>query len=113
MSILKELNTIIETTGIPVETGVFKGKSPNEYVVLTPLTESFSLYGDNKPLFETQEVRLSLFCKGNYIKIKNQLVALLLQADFTITERRFIGLENDTGYYNYAIDVIKEYETEV
>lgn len=38
MSILKELNTILDGLGISVETGVFKGKAPDEYAVITPMT---------------------------------------------------------------------------
>ena len=112
MSILSELNTLFETANIPVETGVFSGVPPDEYLVLTPLTDTFAVYGDNKPLADVSEVRVSLFSKNNYLQRKNQLVRMLLQADFVITDRRYIGHEDDTGYYHYAIDVAKEYETE-
>ena len=40
MSILSELNTLFETANIPVETGVFSGVPPDEYMVLTPLTDT-------------------------------------------------------------------------
>ncbi len=113
MSILSELNTLIKIIDIPVETGVFSGVPPIEYIVITPLNDTFAIFGDNKPLLDIQEARLSLFSKKNYIQRKNQLVKILLQADFTITERRYVGHENDTGYHNYAIDVSKNYETEV
>ena len=113
MSILSEINELLSTIGIPVETGVFSGVPPDEYIVLTPLVDTFAVFGDNIPLLEIQEVRLSLFSKKNYIKRKNQLVSVLLQADFTITERRYVGHENDTGYHNYCVDVAKDYETEV
>jgi hypothetical protein len=53
-----------------------------------------------------------MFSKNNYLQRKNQLVRMLLQADFVITDRRYIGHEDDTGYHHYAIDVAKEYETE-
>lgn len=112
MSILSELNTLFETANIPVETGVFSGVPPDEYLVLTPLTDTFAVYGDNKPLADVSEVRVSLFSKNNYLQRKNQLVRMLLHADFAITDRRYIGHEDDTGYYHYAIDVAKEYETE-
>ena len=112
MSILSELNTLLDAVNIPVETGVFSGVPPDEYVVLTPLSDDFVVFGDNKPLVEVQEVRLSLFSKNNYIQRKNQLVRLLLQADFVITDRRYIGHENDTGYHHFCIDVAKEYELE-
>ena len=110
MSILSELNILIEAANIPVETGVFSGLPPDEYVVLTPLNDSFDVFGDNKPLADIQEVRLSLFSKNNYLQRKNQLVRLLLQADFVITGRRYIRCEADTGYHHYAIDVAKPYE---
>lgn len=69
MSILAELNTLL-TPVLPVETGVFSGVPPDEYLVLTPMTDEFALFGDNCPLNEVAEVRISLFpkiiiCKGN------------------------------------------------
>lgn len=112
MSILSELNTLLETINIPVETGVFSGVPPDEYVVLTPLADTFAVFGDNKPLADINEVRISLFSKNNYLQRKNQLVRLLLQADFVISDRRYIGHEDDTGYHHYAIDVAKFYELE-
>lgn len=112
MSILSELNTLFETANIPVETGVFSGVPPDEYMVMTPLTDTFAVYGDNRPLADINEVRISLFSKNNYLQRKNQLVRMLLQADFAITDRRYIGHEDDTGYHHYAIDVAKYYELE-
>lgn len=109
MSILQELNTLL-TPILPVETGVFSGIAPDEYLILTPLADTFAVFGDNKPLADINEVRISLFSKNNYLQRKNQLVRILLQANFFITERRYIGHENDSGYYNYAIDVAKYYE---
>ncbi|KGP74998.1 hypothetical protein JT05_13105 [Desulfosporosinus sp. Tol-M] len=111
MSILAELNTLLSPT-LPVETGVFSDKPPDEYLVLTPMTDEFSLFGDNTPLIDLSEVRISLFSKGNYLQIKRQITLTLLNADFTITDRRYIGYESDTGYHHYAIDVAKSYELE-
>lgn len=109
MSLLSELNAIAEGCGIPVETGVFSDTAPDTYLVLTPLSGSFDLHADNCPGIDTQEVRLSLFTKGSYTKLKNRLVRTLLGADFYITNRRYIGFETDTGYHHYAIDVAKSY----
>ena len=111
MSILTELNALL--TGIlPVETGVFSGKAPDEYVVVTPMADTYPVHADNRPQFETQEAQLSLFSKSNYLKRKNEIVRALLAADFTITSRLYVGYENDTGYHHYAIDVAKNYELE-
>ncbi|HHW46957.1 MAG TPA: hypothetical protein GXX17_08685, partial [Clostridiales bacterium] len=64
MSILSDLNSLLDTLGIPVETGVFSGVPPDEYLVITPMTDTFEVFADNRPQVETQEVRLSLFIKG-------------------------------------------------
>ena len=110
MSFLQELNHIIGACGLPVETGVFSGKAPDEYIVITPLVDSFEIHADNRPQNETQEARLSLFSKGNYTRRKNELVRVLLSADFTITDRRYIGYEEDTSYHHYIVDCGKSYD---
>lgn len=112
MSLLSELNTLLTDCGIPVETGIFSDKAPDAYLVITPLSDSFELHADNAPGCETQEARLSLFTKGSYTKLKNDLVCALLGADFYITDRRYIGFEAETGYHHYAIDVAQIYELE-
>ena len=108
-NILYELTPIFEELEIPIETGIMSGRPLDTYAVLTPMSERFDVFADNRPQIETQEVRISLFTRKNYIKIKNQLVKSLIQADFTILERRYIDYENDTKYHHYAIDVEKEY----
>ena len=111
MSILTELNTLLSPV-LPVETGVFSGVPPDEYLVFTPMTDEFVLFGDNMPLVDVSEVRISLFTKDNYLQKKSQITVLLLGAEFTITDRRYIGHEDDTGYHHYAIDVAKNYGLE-
>jgi hypothetical protein len=106
---LEELNMIVESAGLPVETGVFSTTAPNTYVVITPISEHFELFSDNAPGMNIEEARLSLFSKGNYGAKKRQLVRLLLSAGFLVSERRYIGLEEDTGYHHFAMDVAKEY----
>jgi len=112
MSILTELNNLLNGLSVPVETGVFSGKAPEEYVVITPMADTYPVYADNRPQAEIQEARLSLFSKSNYLNRKRQITKALLDADFTVTSRLFVGREDDTGYYAYAIDVAKNYELE-
>ena len=110
MSLLSELKIVIEAVGLPVETGVFSDEPPDEYVVVTPLADTYELHADNLPGYETQEARLSLFSRGNYLKRKKQLSKALLAADFTITDRRYIGHEDDTGSVSYThLDVYKRH----
>ena len=109
MSLLSEVKQVVEECDILVETGVFSAVPPDTYAVLTPLADAFDLHADNKPTMDVQEVRLSLFCKENYLKTKNTIVHVLLASDITVTDRRYIGHEDDTGYHHYAIDVAKSY----
>ena len=111
MSLLSELNTLISPL-VPLETGVFSDPAPDRYAVITPMVDTFELYTDDKPRHEIQEARISLFDKGSYTAVKNQIVRILLDADFIITNRRYVGHEDDTGYHHYAIDVAKNYELE-
>ncbi len=112
MNLLSELGVLIKGLIIPFETGFYSGIPPNTYIVITPLVDTLEGHSDNRPRYEIQEARLSIFDKGNYIALKNQLVRTLLDADFLITNSRYIGHEDDTGYFHYAIDVAKEYELE-
>ena len=111
MSLLSELNTLISPL-VPLETGVFSEPAPDKYAVITPMVDAFELYTDDQPRHEIQTARISLFDKGSYTALKNQIVRLLLEADFIITDRRYVGHEDDTGYHHYAIDVAKNYELE-
>jgi len=107
MSILAELNSILSSLCVLVETGVFSGSPPDEYCVLTPLTEEFVLYGDNKPLIDVCEVRISLFSRHNYLATKERIIKSLISADFVITSRRYIGHEDSTSFHHVSIDVAK------
>jgi hypothetical protein len=109
VNIIADLTIIFQGMGLPVETGVFGDEAPNEYVVITPLGDSFQLYGDNRPGYETQEVRLSVYSKGTYLELKSKIVSALLDGEFTITARRYVGHEDDTQYHHYAIDTEKLY----
>lgn len=112
MSLLSELKDIAESCGVKVETGVFSDTPPDKYIVLTPLTDSFEMHCDNRPKYEIQEVRISIFSKGNYTALKYKLVTAILKADITITDRLYIGHEDDSGYHHYAVDTAKLYEME-
>lgn len=112
MSVLSDIQTALSGLDIPIETGVFSDVAPAKYIVVVPLGDSFDLHADNAPGCDVQEARLSLYAQGSYTKEKNAIVKTLLAADFTITDRRYIGYESETGYHHYAVDVAKHYEME-
>ncbi len=112
MSLLSDLKTILTPLGYPLETGVFSDKAPDQYIVIVPLSDEFDIHADNRPHVDIQEARLSIFSKGSYTAMKNAVVRALLNADLTITARKYIGYETETGYHHYNVDVANFYETE-
>ena len=113
MSLLEDLQTTLAELDIPVETGIFSDKVPEQYLVIIPLSDTFDLHADNAPGIDVQEARLSLFTTGSYTAAKKKLIRLLLRDDFTITGRLYNGYETETGYHHYTVDVAKYYEMEV
>ena len=113
MNILEEVTALLNELRISFATGHFGGVPPDEYVVIVPLADSFDLAADNRPQMDVQEARLALYSKGNYYLLRQKITNMLFAADFTITDRRYIEFETDTGYHHYAIDVSKHYEMEV
>ncbi len=112
MSILTDINAVMDELGIQVETGVFTRNAPERYVTIIPMIDTFEIYADNKPLQDVQEVRLSIYTKGNYTALKNKIVRKLLGMEFTITDRYYVGYEEDTGYHHYNVDVANYYSME-
>lgn len=112
MSILADVQTALSGLDIPMETGVFKEIAPAKYIVVVPIVDTFEVHADNTPGAEVQEARISLYCQGSYTKEKNAIVKALLTADLTITDRRYIGYETETGYFHYVVDVAQCYELE-
>ena len=112
MSILSDIKTTLASLNIPIETGAFSDKAPAQYIVVVPLTDSFSLHADNAPGVDIQEARISLYSQGSYTTAKNNIVRAFLSADFTITDRQYLGYETETGYHHYNVDAAQVYETE-
>ena len=109
MSLLSELMSILDALNIPVETGIFSGTPPDEYAVLMPLSDDLTLFADNYPMLEEQEVRLSIFSKHNYRALVRNITIAMLAAGITITDRRYVQYWDDTGYHHYAVDAAKTY----
>ena len=105
MSLLETLKTTIVALNIPCETTVYSGKAPDKYTVLTPMDDLYKLHADNTPGVNVEEVRVSLYAKGNYLSTKVAIESAILSAGLTITARKYIGREDDTGYNHLAIDV--------
>lgn len=104
--ILERLQKIATQLMLPMFVGGFvETPAPSIYLVVTPLVDSFELWADGLPGAEVEEVRVSIFANTNYLPIRDGLTGYLFEQGFTITTRRYIGYEPDTGYHHYAIDI--------
>ena len=82
MNILSQVNSLLSRLNIPVETGSMKKVASEKYIVLVPLSDSYPVSADNLPIVDLQELRITIFSKENYIKLKNQIISLLLSNNF-------------------------------
>lgn len=104
--LLENLSHIAKKLGLAYAVSCYTDSpAPDTYLVFTPLTDSFDIFADNTPGIEVEEVRISLFTKTNYLGLRNQLTRALIDAGLTVTARRYIGYEADTGFHHYSIDV--------
>lgn len=104
--LLTQLTHIAQRLGIPSAVGVFpQSPAPDTFVVFTPISELFEFHADNTPQVDTSEVRLSLYTTHNYLKLAERLTQAVLDADLTVSARRYVGFEADTGYHHWALDI--------
>ncbi|MBS6101087.1 MAG: hypothetical protein KH751_00515 [Actinomyces sp.] len=104
--LLENLSHIAKQLGLAYAVSCYTDSpAPHTYLVFTPLTDSFEIFADNTPGIEIEEARISLFTKTNYLGLRNQLTRALIDAGLTVTARRYIGYEADTGFHHYSIDV--------
>ena len=107
--ILDDVSRVLDTLGIPYETGVFSDEAPEQYIVIVPLSDTFALHADNMPNADIEEVRLVVYSQTNYTALVDRLVVALLLNDFTVTDRHYIGYDSMAGYHQYVVDAEKCY----
>ena len=78
-------------------------------MLLSLSSDTFDVHSDNCPQYEIQEGRFRYLAKRT---IKYERISLSVRSwmQTSVTDRRYIGHEDDTDYHHYAIDVAKEYK---
>ena len=79
MMLLEKLISLFSQLDVPIETGIFSGQAPEQYIVLIPVISTYELYADNLPEQDVEEVRISIYSKTNYLSIKRSLEKISLQ----------------------------------
>lgn len=104
--LLEQLSGIAERLKLPYAVSLYTTTpAPDTYLVFTPLADSFEVFADNEPGAEVEEARISLFTTRNYLALRDRLTNTLLEAGVTVTARRYVGFEADTGFHHYSVDV--------
>jgi len=80
MMLLEKLISLFSQLDVPIETGIFSGQAPEQYIVLIPVTSTYELYADNLPEQDIEEVRISIYSKTNYLSIKRSLEKIFMKA---------------------------------
>lgn len=97
---LAPLNVSVTVIENPTDSG-----KRDKFIVIIPTSDNFELYADDKPLATVETAELALYCKGNYLGFRDKVTELLITADITITNRRYLEFEQDTDYHHYIIEV--------
>ncbi|OHO31665.1 hypothetical protein HMPREF2656_08985 [Corynebacterium sp. HMSC034B08] len=104
--LLETLTEIADRLDLPIAVSLFSAApAPDTYLVATPIADTLEVFADNTPSVEVEEVRLSLFTAGNYLPWRDRLTHALVDAGLVVTARRYIGVEDDTGYHHYSFDI--------
>jgi|GEM_PF-1364949 len=106
-NLVADLTTLMATLDVACFIGAFPKTPPDLYAVLTPIDDIFAVQGDGMPLDEEQQVRISLFSRGNYRAVKSAIERAALAAGMTLLGRRYVGFE--TEHHHFAIDVANLY----
>ncbi len=108
MSISKQIIKALASLNIPVTLIENPVRAASEYVVLIPISDTFPVYANNRPIAEVNEMELAVYAKGNYLELVEKISKILITAEFTITDRRYVEYEAATKFHHYAIDVAVE-----
>lgn len=108
MSISQKIISSLKPLNIPITLVENPVRAASEYIVLIPISDSFPVYANNRPIAEINEMELAVYIKGNYLDLIDKILKQLITAEFTITDRRYVEYEAATKFHHYAIDVAVE-----
>ena len=77
-----------------------------QFCVIIPASDSFECCGDDRPFSGTESAELALYCKGNYLAFRDEVLKLLVGAGLTVKGGRYLEYENDTEYHHYIYEIV-------
>jgi hypothetical protein len=112
MNSLKELTVMFETLnlGLYYENELLNKPLPNNYIVIVPVSETFSDYSDDVPFWNKEWLDVYLYSKSGsqHFDIADKVTRELLKYGFTITDR-VLGYNQEYAFLEYKWTIIKQY----
>ncbi len=109
MSIFEMIINTLKPLNIPVAMTESIDKQLKKYIVMKPVQEDFIAYADNKPNMEVVQAELSLYSKENFIDLAREITNTLIEAGFTIKNRKYMDYNQETKLHHYVIYVAMEF----
>ena len=75
-------------------------------MVIIPGTDDFPVCADDRPIVETEEVELALYCKGNYLKMRMRLPQDFWMLTLRLYPEKYMEFEKETKYHHYIFEVM-------
>lgn len=106
MTLNERIITALSPLGISVTVMEHTPDGAERYCVIIPSSDGFECCGDDRPLAGTEDAELALYCKGNYLTFRNEVLKLLVEAGITVTGGRYLEYEEDTEYHHYIYGIV-------
>lgn len=97
---LKPLEITVSVIEHPVD-----GTS-DRFCVIVPENDNFECCGDDAPISGTENAELALYCRGDYLAFRDEVLKLLVGSGLTVTGGRYLEYEKDTEYHHYIFEVV-------
>ena len=113
-NIISDIYTALTTLQIPAQIGDYQTTSalPDTYVVIIPLYENFET-ADDTPDFDVQQASTEVYTKGMWRSTVKSICDECISMGLLVHERRYIGRNEETGYFQYSITFENAYDLEL
>jgi hypothetical protein len=104
-NILTEITDVLNKLDVPMQTGTFDDVTVDEFVVFIPIEDSFDAFADNIPTVDKQTARICVCSMNNPYELRDKIVKILLNRNFSILSRKSGGFDNVTKHHVMLVEV--------
>lgn len=111
--IVNDIYTALTNLKIPAQIGDYQttAELPDVYVVIIPLYNEFTS-ADDVPDFDIQQASIEIYSKGMWRTSVKQICDECIAMGLVVHERRYIGRNEETGYFQYSVTFEQAYDLE-